>query len=169
MPTIFLPELTAERAVSNRSIASIAQSPGLRKEGALAARKITARALERGRDAREVWQEVQETLKAGMSGDKAVSSVEIALEVAESWLQLAEAARGLWDEAGGTPERLDEVARYEEEARQVRESARKVLDFLTRPPRPMDAERLARGETDLQEGRYTTGEQMRAMRQAQGG
>lgn len=163
--SMLLPELARGMAAFNRQAAGSAEAARLRREGAEAARKLTRLALSRGPDAQEVWQEVTEALREGVSGERARDIVGITLDVADTWLEMARNARGLWEEAraaGAIPEHLEELDTLEKEVREVRAAAEKMEPLLSRPRPPVDAARLQKGREEVEQGQFKTPEQMRA-------
>ena len=166
---VLVPDLAKEMALFNRKAIDFARDARLRQEPNPSARYLTRLAVTRGSDASEYWRTVQEALREGVPAERAREIVEVARDVADTWLELAQAARSLWKDAecaGGAPEGLDELGEFEGEVREVRAAVDRAGAFLSRPRQPIDAERLRRGLAEAEQGKVKSAKEMRDLFQA---
>ena len=107
MPTL-QPELSREMVEFNRKVAESVKArwqnrqgedaASLRRRGTSAARELTRFTLSRISDARAAWEGALESIEEGLRGEEAREVVQIARNIIDSWLTLAQQARELWQE-----------------------------------------------------------------------
>lgn len=161
--TTLLPELAREMAIFHRKVVAFGQKARERRETVVAARQLTHVAITRGGDPKEVWQTIQDGLNEGVPGERAREIVDVARDVANSWLELAENARELWLEAKLPPEDLDSLEVREREVREILAAVNKACAFFTRPRPPVDLERLREGLAEAEQGKVKTAAEMREL------
>jgi hypothetical protein len=89
----------------------------LRRRDTTAARELTRFALAQKHEAEAVWQDTQQVLHGGATGDEAREVLGIARSVIDSWFALAQRVRDLWRDipaaTGAMPELLAELGQAE--------------------------------------------------------
>ncbi len=182
MPTL-PPELSREMVEFNRKLADSVKSrwegrrgedaASLRRRGTRAARELTRFALSRSSDARAAWEGALEFIEEGVRGEDAREAVQVARNVIDSWLALAQQARELWQDVAATtgaiPEGLGELDAAEAEVTKIKSAADQTHAFLNRARPPVDPALLEKGQEEIAQGRYRTAEQIHSdFRQGQG-
>src|SRR5258708_2970289 len=106
MSNLAIPHLMKETAEFNRRVADSVEpefwragkpddAVSLRRRGMREARQLTRFTLSRSWDCRAAWDTALEVLGDGVAGEEATEVLQIARDIIDSWLQLAEKARAV--------------------------------------------------------------------------
>jgi hypothetical protein len=174
-----LPDLARGRADSNRRAADLldaearhltelrrlhAQLGILRRRVARNAREALRYTLVELGESRHFWQEVRALLEDGLEGHEARRAIQAAVEYFDSWFGLERSSRELWriaEQAGATPEGLEQLDAASREAQALRAGAEKLRDFLTRPSSPVDPAVLEKARQAIAQGGYKDADAVR--------
>jgi hypothetical protein len=184
--SMLLPDLARGRADSNRRAADLldaearhltelrrlhAELGTLRRRVARNAREALRYTLLELGESRHVWQEVRALFEEGLEGHEARRAIQAAVDYFDSWLGLEKSTRELWriaEQAGATPEGLEQLDAASREAGALRAAAEKLRDFLTRPPSPVDPAVIERARQAIARGEYKDADAVRASLRGQG-
>jgi hypothetical protein len=185
MSMLLLPELARENAASNRRIAHSVESAArdfgqlrppedqiqsVRQQTTRIWREALGYTLRQAVEARNLWQSARALLEEGLEKDEAVTVVQAAVEVFDSWIKLLEPTRELWQAAAQYGANLDgfiDLNSASVDLLALRDTAEQLRGFLVGPRAPVDPGLLDEARQAMAQGRFKSPEAIRAGRRRQ--